>query len=255
MSAVDKVLSVANGEIGYLEKATNYKLDDKTANAGYNNYTKYARDLYVLGAYNGNKQGYAWCDQFVDWCFVQAFGYQLAWEMTYQEARGSGAGCKESAAYYTKRNRLYGAPKVGDQIFFYVGGNVNHTGIVYKVDSEKVYTIEGNTSGASGVIDNGGGVCAKSYPLSSYSIAGYGRPNYDLIPEEDDGDMTQEKFNEYLDNYLAALAKKEPSSWSLDARKWAESVGVIQGDENGDKKYKKFCTREELAQMLYRVKG
>ena len=54
-----------------------------------------------------------------------------------------------------------------------------HTGIVYKVDSSRVYTIEANTSGASGVIDNGGGVFKKSYYRSDGNISGYGRPRYD----------------------------------------------------------------------------
>ena len=82
MSAVEKLLSVAAAEIGYLEKQSNSQLDDKTANAGYNNYTKYARDLDALGVYNFPKNGYAWCDMFVDWCFVQAFGLDAAWRMT-----------------------------------------------------------------------------------------------------------------------------------------------------------------------------
>lgn len=32
-------------EVGYLEKASNEQLDDKTANAGKKNFTKYARDM------------------------------------------------------------------------------------------------------------------------------------------------------------------------------------------------------------------
>ena len=55
-----------------------------------------------------------------------------------------------------------------------------NTGLVYKVDDTYVYTIEGNTSGASGVIANGGGVCQKKYKLNYSSIAGYGRPKYDV---------------------------------------------------------------------------
>lgn len=46
MKSIDKVLSIARQEIGYLEKRSNSQLDSKTANAGSSNYTKYARDLY-----------------------------------------------------------------------------------------------------------------------------------------------------------------------------------------------------------------
>ena len=58
----NKVIQIAEAGIGYLEKKTNAKLDDKTANAGNKNYTKYARDLDALGFYNGRKNGFAWCD-------------------------------------------------------------------------------------------------------------------------------------------------------------------------------------------------
>ena len=36
----DDVISVAQNEIGYMEKASDYDLDSKTGNAGHNNYTK-----------------------------------------------------------------------------------------------------------------------------------------------------------------------------------------------------------------------
>ena len=78
-------------------------------------------------------------------------------------------------------NALHKTAKVGDQIFFYSSDKrqIAHTGIVYKVDSSYVYTIEGNTSSKSGVVANGGAVAKKSYALSYYRIAGYGRPAYD----------------------------------------------------------------------------
>ena len=60
-NAVEKLLAIAAAEVGYLEKKSSSKLDDKTANAGSANYTKYARDLDSLGCYNGKKQGYAIC--------------------------------------------------------------------------------------------------------------------------------------------------------------------------------------------------
>ncbi len=41
MTAIDKLIQTADNEVGYLEKSSNSQLDDKTANAGMNNYTKY----------------------------------------------------------------------------------------------------------------------------------------------------------------------------------------------------------------------
>lgn len=174
-----KVIDIALKEVGYLEKKTNAQLDDMTANAGSNNYTKYARDLYAAGYYNGNKNGYAWCDVFVDWCFFKAFGKTVGQAIQCQTG-DLGAGCVYSARYYQNKGQLHTSnPQVGDQIFFGTSASdVTHTGLVYKVDGSKVYTVEGNTSGASGVIANGGGVCKKSYALSYAKIYGYGRPAY-----------------------------------------------------------------------------
>lgn len=181
---IDKLLKIAKAEVGYIEKASNKDLDSKTANAGKNNYTKYARDLDAIpGFYNGKKQGYAWCDVFVDWCFVQAFGVEKAKELLCQPNRSLGAGCKYSRNYYKANGQLYNKPALGDQIFFKDSdGDIVHTGIVYDVDKSYVYTIEGNTSTASGVVANGGTVAKKKYKLTYNKIAGYGRPDYILPP-------------------------------------------------------------------------
>lgn len=177
---VSKLVAIAKAEIGYLEKKTNANLDSKTGNAGSNNYTKYARDLHEAGYYNGNKNGYYWCEVFVDWCHWIASGKdaKLAQEVIYQTGL-YGAGCIWSANCYRNAGRFFKDPKVGDQIFFGKAGDESHTGIVTKVENGKVYTIEGNTSGASGVIANGGGVCEKSYSIGYAKIVGYGRPNYE----------------------------------------------------------------------------
>ena len=155
MNEIEKVIGIARAEEGYLEKKSNSQLDDKTANAGANNYTKYARDLdNISGFYNGKKQGFPWCDVFVDWCFVQAFGVDRAKELLCQPSKSLGAGVGYSANYYKNKGQYHTSkPKAGDQIFF---KNFSHTGLVYKVDSTYVYTVEGNTSSTSGVVANGG---------------------------------------------------------------------------------------------------
>ena len=132
------VIDLAEQEVGYLEKASNANLDDKTANAGSGNYTKYARDLYNAGYYNGNKNGYAWCDVFVDWLFYKAFGKEVGQKIQCQTG-DLGAGCKFSAQYYKKQGRLFKTPKAGDQIFFANSGeDPYHTGLVTNVVSNKV---------------------------------------------------------------------------------------------------------------------
>ena len=179
---VEDLITIAKDEVGYLEKASNSNLDSKTANAGSNNYTKYAKDLdNISGFYNGKKQGYPWCDCFVDWCFVQAFGVENAKRLLCQPDKSLGAGCEYSMRYYKNAGRFRTSPTVGDQIFFKGNsGTACHTGIVYAVDKSYVYTIEGNTSSANGVIANGGGVFQKKYILNYNRIAGYGHPAYNV---------------------------------------------------------------------------
>ena len=182
-----KVIGIALAEVGYLEKKSNAQLDDKTANAGSKNYTKYARDLHKAGYYNGNKQGVAYCDVGHDWVHYMAAGEdkELAEYVTCQSG-DLGAGCTYSMRYYKAAGRFYKKdPKIGDQIFFGSGNSSTHTGIVIKVDGARVYTVEFNTSGDAGEVANGGGVFPKSYPLNYSRIIGYGRPRYDEEPAEE----------------------------------------------------------------------
>ena len=171
-NTVDKLLKVAENEIGYLEKKSGSSLYDKTANAGSANYTKYwdtlAKDM----------QGEPWCQCFVNWCFAQAYGTETAKKLL----------CVPEWCYYTPTAANYfkakgqwhtADPKKGDVIYFKNSQRIHHVGIVKEVTASKVITIEGNTSGGSAVIANGGGVCQKSYALTNSNIAGYGRPAYD----------------------------------------------------------------------------
>jgi peptidoglycan hydrolase-like protein with peptidoglycan-binding domain len=178
------VIKNAENEVGYLEKKSNSQLDSKTANAGDNNYTKYARDLDALGDfYNGKKNGYPYCDIFVDWLFYKSFGLDDALRLLCQPKKSYGAGCQYSYNYYKNAGRVGKEPKVGAQIFFVnPNGKIYHTGIVYKFDDTYVYTIEGNTSSDAGVVENGGSVEKKKYKLNYTRIKGYGYPDYDEEP-------------------------------------------------------------------------
>ena len=70
--------------------------------------------------------------------------------------------------------------------------------------------------------------------------------------DEEDG-MTQERFDELMDGYLARRAQLPPSGWSEPARAWAEEAGVVSGDGGGSFRYRAFTTREEAVQMLYQM--
>ena len=166
--AINALIKIAEAEIGYLEKKSNSQLDSKTANAGSANYTKYWRDVYP------SYQAQPWCAAFVSWCFEKAFGLETAkkllkhWPYTY---------CPTLGDLFTKNAN----PKVGDIVIFYRGGEFAHTGIVTAVSGDRFETIEGNTSGASGIVDNGGGVCRKSYYNSNLPGTKFCTPDYGIV--------------------------------------------------------------------------
>lgn len=111
-----------------------------------------------------------WCACFVSWCANEC-GYIKNNLIPKYSVCDTGVNW-----FKTKGEWLDGTeePQKGMIIFFdwaYDGldGNSNHTGIVEKVESGRVYTIEGNSSDA----------CQEnSYPIGHYEILGYGAPAY-----------------------------------------------------------------------------
>lgn len=163
---INDLIEVAKTQIGYCEGNTASQIDGTVA--GSNNYTKYGK---WYGIPNGE-----WCAMFISWCADQA-GISSSIlpkhascdiGMNWFKDRGQWGWGKYWGNYQGKP--VY-TPVPGD-IVYYGNGNLNdsnHVGIVYAVDSNNIYTIEGNTSNK----------CAyKQYSLNSSYIYGYGHPNY-----------------------------------------------------------------------------
>lgn len=214
---IDKLINIALAEVGYLEKRSADKLDSKTDNAGSKNFTKYARDMmkYNAGIF---VNGYPWCDTFVDWCFTQAFGAEQAEKMLF----GWSAYTPTSSGYFKQKKQWHTKnPKKGDIIFFKnASGTICHTGIVYKVDTDYVYTVEGNTSSASGVVANGGSVEKKKYALTHSRIAGYGRPEYPKKEEKKVAKSGSDIVNALISKYGIKIDDKERAAKALDDAKY-----------------------------------
>ena len=203
MCYVDKVIQIEQAEVGYLEKKSNANLHDKTANAGRKNYTKYARDYAAWG--DGDYQGQAWCDMFQDWAFVQAYGVENARRLL----GGFSAYTPTSAQYFKNVGRWSQTPQRGALVFFKNTERIHHIGLVTDVRDGKIYTIEGNTSGAAGVVDNGGGVWEKSYDVNNSRIAGYGMPAYDTQKGDWDGVDTKQFVK---DMYVQIMGREADES-------------------------------------------
>jgi hypothetical protein len=267
MTAIDKLIETATDEVGYLEKASNNSLYDKTANAGTLNYTKYWADIAP------EYQGQPWCACFVTWCFVQAFGKDEAEKLLKHYPY---VYCPTMASLFT----LNANPQRGDIVIFKHNGTFTHTGIVISVDGDYFETIEGNTSGGSSIIANGGGVCEKGYYNSSLPGTKFCRPDYDTITESEEIDMEEltavkaeiaairAKYDVIIDKMgdeLEALRKADEENiynyiddnmpqWAHEGVQWCVDNGIIKGNGEGlglDDKDLKYCTIiKRLAESL-----
>lgn len=111
------------------------------------------------------------CADFITWVFQTALGKARATELLKHYPY---VYCPTLGAKFTK----YTNPQVGDIVIFWRNNTFAHTGLVIGVSGNNFTTIEGNTSGASKIVDNGGGVCQKTYRLSDVSGTKFCRPDY-----------------------------------------------------------------------------
>lgn len=166
-NAIDALISTARKEIGYRVKRTKRSLDSKTANAGYNNYTKYARDV------DDYYQGEPWCATFISWCMMKTYGLNTAEKLLKDWPY---VACRYLPYYLPS----YNTPKKGDIALFYNGSEYGHTGLVTKVQGTRFWTIEGNTKKVNEVIPEGYCVCEKSYYIKNLPRVKFCRPQYQI---------------------------------------------------------------------------
>lgn len=243
MSNAQKTVNEALKWVGYLEKKSNANLNDFTANAGSNNYTRFAVDYCnYFGESLNVYQAQPWCAMFVSVVFANVFGAGTAEKLL----GGHYAYCPYGVNHF-KNIGIWKTsnPKVGDVIMFKnASGTACHTGIVYAVDGNKVYTIEGNTSSASGVVANGGCVAKKSYSLSYSRIMGYGDINYNSIEEDELMSKEYDELKAELTAVKSEVAKlnnpmiynyidENMPDWARPTIQKMMEKGLLKGDENG----------------------
>lgn len=249
MSIVDKILQVAENEVGYLEKRSNSQLYDKTANAGSGNYTKYWAD--TVPSY----QGQPWCADYVTWCVEQVVGRENAAKLF---GHYPYVYCPTGVSMAKAQNRWSSTPSKGAVIIFCnSSGTASHTGLVYTYDDNSVYTREGNTSAGSTVIANGGAVCRKSYSRGYSRILGYWALDYESIESEDE--LMSKEYDELkqlieskdtiinkMGQEIAALQSivntpkmiynyidNNMPQWAHEDVKWCADNGIVLGTGKG----------------------
>lgn len=152
--AKQKLIDLAQSQVGYRE--------------GPNNYNKYADDPKVIQLYGWCPQNQPWCCTFANWCYLNAFGYDIGSRLTY----GGTAACSNSAQLFMNNGAYVHMPEVGDQAFYYSGGGINHTGIVVKVDGSIFTAVEGNYSDKVSLVQHN---------IGHSDVAGFGRPCWGIV--------------------------------------------------------------------------
>jgi hypothetical protein len=226
------LINVASSWIGYIEKRkgtyTDAQLRDKTANAGSDNYT-------LFGKWFG-LQGQPWCAMGLTyWAYEAGISTDIFPKF---------ADCDAGMAWFKKREQWHiKSPLPGDVIFFGVTGDAQHVGLVTGVTADKVSSLEGNTTGAAGMVPNGGAVAEKSYLLTYNKILGYGRPKY-----EEDEIVTYEDFKAYMEKYETEKRSQPVSAWAKDVWEELTDRGVFDGTAP-----RAELTREQAAALIERL--
>lgn len=164
--ARNKVVMTATEELGTRE--------------GPDNWNRYAAMPEMEQLLGWNTQNQPWCNTFVNAVFIQCFGLKIGAAMLYQSIGSGSALCRTSAEYFQERGAWIPrgrTPDPGDVIFFYRSGAINHMGIVIRVTGGSVITVEGNSSDM---------VAERCYSVQDGSIAGYGRPRWELAADAED---------------------------------------------------------------------
>lgn len=167
--AKQKLVNWCNSQVGYHES--------------WDGSNKYGADGdWDVQLYGWDASNVAWCNVFTDYAYIHTFGFKLGVAMTFQ-TNGGTALCRAQADLYKQNGHWFNTPEVGDNVFFYYGGEINHIGIVVAVNGDQITCVEGNFGDAVGRT-------YYNYKISN-QIAGYGRPDWSLVEQMSDSDYPE----------------------------------------------------------------
>lgn len=206
MKCIDKLLTVAKGELGEMESP-----------AG-SNRTKYG------AAYGWD--GVPWCVIFLWWCFLKA-------RLSYAFFGGAKtASCGTLYQWYKAGGMVVSAEeaRAGDILLtnFHGGKDPEHCGLVIGAGDGWIRTIEGNTSSSGsqdgGSQDNGGAVCEKVRVYRQ--VVAVLRPQYKDEPETDwEGHWAEDHIRRAIERGI--MTGYEDGTWQPDKPVTRAELAVI----------------------------
>lgn len=226
MNQIQTIVNLAYQQIGYTESPPN------------SNQTKYGKDYGWNGA--------PWCCMFIWWLFKTSKLENLFY------GGNKTASCTALKNYYELHNQYYidNNYDIGDIaiLSFSKNKDIQHCGlIVEKINNTTYKTIEGNTSSDnSGEQSNGGCVALKTRNINN--ILGVCRPAYSEDIEDEDDNMTDEKFAEMMNRYLRNLSQQEAPEWAKQELQEAVKYGITDGTRP-----MQLVPRYQAAIMAYRA--
>jgi len=150
MLDVNRVLQIAQQELGYCPE---------------NKKNKYLEATNYFGLECG------WCASFIQWCFIQAYGFKMASEMLYCNEKLSPSVYKMRRAFKENKNfiRIGKDAKIGDLIFIKPDDQLIHVGLIVSHRNNHTTIIAG---------DHLNRVSQSTYVISRTRIDGYGIVDY-----------------------------------------------------------------------------
>lgn len=147
-------------ELGQQEAAIKYQ-EDYVSNT-WSNLNKYAKETPGMAGYDGQ----SWCVIGLLWLAYRAGDISI---MPQTPA------CDEVVTTYQSWSRWSWYPAVGAQVMLGTAGQ-DHTGLVYKYDSTRIWTVEFNSNNTGSA--EGDGVYLRVRNRADANVYGYGYPKY-----------------------------------------------------------------------------
>ena len=185
MPGIKELVSLAESEIGYLEKSKeNYELYGsdclyyKEKFAGADNYTKYSDTLRKNGC--GHPNGQYWCQTFIAYLYFKLWGKDLGNKLMCGMLSSASTMDVKDAFVKAGRQVPLNKAAAGDIVFRSRNGG-GHVGLcVGRTSDGKIISVEGNTTSNNASAWNGGAVAKHVGGSWEWCV----RSDWSLLPEE-----------------------------------------------------------------------